>query len=251
MSSLDKDRWWVGLAGSEDSLLQFASFDSSKWMIREENGKYFLASEEFESCSTSSEVRGRAAELLHMVMGIFKLQFGYVDNVRIDGVIKVRSDGIRSLSVSRTILWHTLPKSSHSPMAEPDLDAPFQEICAELIVDPSVAKALRFYSEEDRWTINLWKVYETIRADVADRTRKTIEKALGESGVRWITLDEFNRFGTVINNPNVSGDEARHAEPDPRRDPHSNPMSREEAEALVRRLLVRWLNWRYNNKTRH
>lgn len=91
--------------------------------------------------------------------------------------------------------------------------------------------AVHFLNADLSWS-NLWKSYENVRDGNGG------EKGLVASG--WTTEVECERFRRTANTRSAVGDGARHAKlgvPPP-----SNPMTLEEAEDYVRRLLLRWVN---------
>jgi hypothetical protein len=91
--------------------------------------------------------------------------------------------------------------------------------------------AMHFLNANLTW-FDLWKAFEVIREACGG------EKALADKG--WTTRAEIVRFRHTANSYHAVGDEARHASP--RHPPPSTPMSLDEADGFVRRLLARWVD---------
>jgi len=97
--------------------------------------------------------------------------------------------------------------------------------------DEAVARALRSFAAPVT-SFSLWNVYEVIREDAGGKAG-LVSKALA-------TDDETERFRSV-HYPSALGEKARHAvEPD--RPAPRDPMSLDEAQAFVTRLLKQWLD---------
>ena len=92
---------------------------------------------------------------------------------------------------------------------------------------PRVLEALRHFSEPPSWD-RLYKIVEIVEDDVG---------AIDRRG--WATKKELSRFSHTANSPKILGRAARHATQRVR--PPKHPMDLVEAEELVKRVLVRWL----------
>jgi hypothetical protein len=96
--------------------------------------------------------------------------------------------------------------------------------------DEIVKNVFRLITEfEPNW-INLYKVYEIVKKDAG---KKKIEE--------W-TKNKISQFTHTANSQSAIGDDARHGVD--RNDPPKEPMSISEAEALIRNLLQKWLQWK-------
>ena len=96
--------------------------------------------------------------------------------------------------------------------------------------DEIVKNVFRLITEfEPNW-INLYKVYEIVKKDAG---KKKIEQ--------W-TKNKISQFTHTANSQSAIGDDARHGVD--RSDPPKEPMSISEAEALIRNLLQKWLQWK-------
>ena len=97
--------------------------------------------------------------------------------------------------------------------------------------DASVAKAYRLLGRGAKNWVDLYRVYEVLEKDMGGQ--HSVQR-LG-----WVTEDEIRRFKHSANSPAVGGDDARHGAE--QHDAPSNPLSLEEAESVVHRLLAAWL----------
>ena len=97
--------------------------------------------------------------------------------------------------------------------------------------DQTVRKVFGFLADADYSWVNLYRIYETIRADLGG------EKELISRG--WFSKKTISLFGHTANSFSAIGREARHgAEP---HDPPKHPMTHGEAKALVNLLVHEWL----------
>lgn len=76
-----------------------------------------------------------------------------------------------------------------------------------------------------------YKIYELAEGQRSNRKKFHIQYGISTS--------EFDRFKDAVHNPNVTGDWARHA--NPQRLNSSNPMTKDESEQFVRRIAEKWL----------
>lgn len=95
----------------------------------------------------------------------------------------------------------------------------------------TVGKVLKFLADADYSWVNLYRVYETVRADIGG------EKELISRG--WFSKKTISSFCHTANSFSAIGREARHgAEP---QEPPRHPMTHGEAKALVILLVYEWL----------
>jgi hypothetical protein len=85
---------------------------------------------------------------------------------------------------------------------------------------------------------DLYKVLEIVR-DHGSKPGSGKVAALIERG--WVSQDEIAAFFAAADRSDVSGDQARHARPRGRRTP-SRKMTLAEAQEVITRLVVRWLD---------
>ena len=99
--------------------------------------------------------------------------------------------------------------------------------------DSNVADAIRVMGQPDQldW-YDLYKVWEIIR-DAAGNQKEVVKRG-------WATDSDLNRLTASANHPGISGDQARHARMSGTPSAKST-MTVREGEALVRRLMARWI----------
>lgn len=99
--------------------------------------------------------------------------------------------------------------------------------------DSNVADAIRVMGQSDQldW-YDLYKAWEIIRDSVGNQ-KKVVQRG-------WATDSDLNRLTASANHPGISGDQARHARMSGRPSAKST-MTLSEGEALVRRLMGRWI----------
>lgn len=103
--------------------------------------------------------------------------------------------------------------------------------------NPTVRNVLRALACEQDW-YDLWKVYETIRDSVGNGDKKRGSDALVNQ-LKWITEAEEGAFRESANNPDISGEAARHAIPTSPKPP-TNTMTMAEGQAFVNGLVQKW-----------
>lgn len=186
------------------------------------------------------EIWRRVHELIAIINGagvveggtINRLDLVYVDYVTPDG----RCEPMPNVADSDIVL----PALRTNP---PDR-APF---IALALIDGTVAKALRLFSQGSDW-VNLYRIYEIIWEDMP----KGRIHAAG-----WATNKEIDTFTRSANDPAITGDLARHGKiskgkkKTPRKTkPHKSApqsaMSLAMARHLIKRLLRAWLSHKVN-----
>lgn len=96
-----------------------------------------------------------------------------------------------------------------------------------------LSKALYFLGAEGNPWVNLYKVHEIIQ-----QSRHDIGAA---NEPRWCSAKQETRFTRTANHEEASGVFSRHARPNC--DPPANPMSINEAFALIREMVANWISY--------
>lgn len=131
--------------------------------------------------------------------------------------------------------FQTSPLFIHTVVAEPlaageqlDVAAFVQTVLATAELDEKLQMALWVFND-GRSFVNLYKCYEIVLSSVGGRVNN------------WVPKPDIKRFAHTANSPSAIGYLwARHGSE--RGDPPAEPMSLEDADALVRKLIVSWLN---------
>jgi len=228
--------WLVRLTGHDLDLEALAREYSTSGIsiIKDEHG-YWLKSSEFASLNDAEKILTLANELLPIISGAGKVFLAGFQPLGTGHVVQISDDGVRHnfvfvtatvssrASVSRQV---TLASGIPAPQPQPPQDVEFASTVAQS--EERVKKALIFFDRQHTW-VNLYKVYELIRADVGDD--------MAAKG--WTTKAEAGRFTQTANSVGAVGDEARHAVEHTQ--PPKKPMSLKEAEQFVRLLLANWI----------
>jgi hypothetical protein len=87
--------WWARLEGEEFDLTALAGAlgDSSPVQIRRFDGRYYLRMAQFDQFNESSDVETRAGEILRIVNGAGRVEYGNSREVRVDAAARVHPDG--------------------------------------------------------------------------------------------------------------------------------------------------------------
>lgn len=88
--------WLVSLKGDPVDLQELADeFRSPQLSVKKVKEGYFLRSpQDFDTLTSTEDVRARASELLPLLVGSIKLRTGYTESIRVGGlVIRVEEDG--------------------------------------------------------------------------------------------------------------------------------------------------------------
>jgi len=230
--------WLVRLAGDKFDLEDLPSvLHSPKHTVIEEDGLYYLTSSDFDSLSSADEVRGRAITIIRMLNDVMKLHSPSFRDISEDCVTLIDDDGRRhnylylqaSVSVrSKARANLTVARSNGS--AEIGSSSSGVESSLDLAESHEVVPEALHFFREDTW-FGLYKVYEIVSEDVGGH------RMIVRNG--WATKQELNRFSQTAQSKAALGDFARHAAS--RYKPPSQPMTFEEARALVRRFVLGWL----------
>jgi hypothetical protein len=228
--------WLVRLIGHDLDLAALTREFSENTLavIKDEHG-FWLRSSEFTALAEANDVLVRARAFLAIINGAGKVFLSGYQAVEASNVVQIGDDGLRRnfvfleasiksrSSVSAEV---TLSGGTPAPQPAPPKDTTFAAIVAQAEV--YVRRALAFFDRDHSW-VNLYKVYELIRADVG-----------GEMFIKgWTTKGEANRFTQTANSAGAVGDDARHAVEDTQ--PPKKPMALSEAEQFVRSLLAAWI----------
>jgi hypothetical protein len=228
--------WWSRLEGEQldQEALAEALGDRSPVQIRQFNGRYYLRMAEFDRLDESADVETRASEVLRIVNGAARVQYGDSREVRVDAVARVGPDGqiqhfvhLSGAIHARGRVSATLTVGRESVPAAPEPTIAEQALVAALN-DPQAERALRIFGHSDVDYRDLYHVFEIAEAAFGSR--------IYSSGT--VTAAEVRRFKHTANSVHALGDQARHGhEPT---QPPSQAMPFAEAQALVGRVLRVW-----------
>jgi hypothetical protein len=200
--------------------------------VIEEDGDYFLTSPKFVSLANHSDVLIHAKELLRIINGATRVETGAPLRIEVtDQTVYIGDDGSRQNSASATAGILIVRSWEFDEAKAVEVSKRIRHMLELSAKDTAVADALRFFNAgEPRWD-GLYKVFEVIRADVGGMEDL--------KNTNWVEDRELRNFTHTAQHPAVLGDTARHVRS--RAKPPPNPMGLPEAEALIRRLLERWM----------
>ncbi len=237
---LPDEYWVVALNGWTDAFLDVKQ--PPIWDFFHVGDRHFLKSSKFDDITDVSEILETATKLIDKINFAARRTASSRLHLSPQGTVAwVNKDGPMTQHILGGRL--ELGVSLFGDLAVGDEPAkvptPIQEVLATVespVVDLA-AHFLNYPPGDPYWSYHLWKVYDVLKEDVT----LTVMKTKG-----WTNNDQLWRFRTAVNDPTISGDQARHGVQ--MRTPHSNPMSRSEAEAFARDLFEKWVRETYDQQ---
>jgi len=232
--------WLVRLKGEKFDLQDLpVLLTSPEVTVIEEDGKYYLKSEDFNSLTDAGDVLAASKPILETINGALLLYLGGFQTIEADGtVIGIDENGkhhnyafISPTSIigrSRVSARLTVMKTNGTVNSSRQ-PSKVKSWIAVARQNKNVADAFHFFGKPT-WS-NLYKAYEIIRDDVGG------ENEIVEKG--WVKKSNITRFRRTAQNPEVLGDDARHART--KDEPPKKPMPLSEATSLIQTLLKNWL----------
>jgi hypothetical protein len=227
--------WQVGLMGGDGDLSRlattFSEGDPRVWL--QADGVYVMESSALDKLTDAVEVDSEAGRILGLMHGAMKLDDPSVRPVQPSRDFWHQGDHHR-LAFPGTASGHTtvtgVAVGTVDGVSVPPPPPPERKWMAIAMSNANVADALQLISGSETW-FQLYKIVEVIKSAVG-----------GEDGIvqrGWTSRNRIRTFKATANHPALSGDDARHA-----RQPGSGgkrSMSLQQAQALVRELIQRWL----------
>lgn len=230
--------WWARLEGETVDLEALARVlgDRSRVQVRQFDGRYYMTMAEFDQLSESGDVETRAGEVLRIVNGSARVEYGDNRGVRVDAAAKVQPNGQIQHFVHLSAALHlrarvatTLTVNGESAAAarEPTIA---ERAVETALNDPQAERALRIFGRDDVDYRDLYHVFEIAEAAIGG----------GIYSDGTVTAAEVRRFKHTANSVHALGDQARHGHEATQ--PPSQPTSFAEGQALVGRVLRVWLS---------
>lgn len=230
--------WYVGIIGDNFDLEDLSkSLNSPEFSITKKGEDYILKSTHFNSLEDVDCVRNKANEILYLINGAAKLEFGMRKPLEVARVCRVNDDGKTECSVVFSDSAHARDRVKASLITK---DGEVQEIfqadpISEFISiglkDEKVAKVLRLFGNRTNDWVNLYRIYEIIKNDVGGK-HKIVEKG-------WATKKAIKRFTQTANSVGAVGDESRHGVE--KTEPPEDPMRPHEAESFIEAIIHNWI----------
>lgn len=221
-------RWVVALRGDPADLVRWPGiFVGPTVTVVERQGSYYLRTPELDAEEDIEKARDIAIRRVELMNGVMAVMFSDASPIDV-GSLVTELDELRKKGTfhSETPVYYREPQI---PTELPNDTA--NHLISLAVEDPVVAHALRLrgYGRPD--AVTLYKIYELISKDTGGGD------AIADKG--WATKTELRRFTNSMNNPNVLGDQARHAASSAT--PPAQPMSIPDARVFVEKLLKAWL----------
>lgn len=219
--------WTVTLQGNLADLETLASLGVG--VTREGDG-FMLRLPELENVTELMQVHQYAVEQLQALNGLRRMAWGddRAAAIMVGSIVRVDAAGHRTDFV--------ILKSLDMRMHGATLDIGGRTFAARAALaarDDNVRQALRRYGGEVS-PVNLYRVFEIIR-DAVGGEREIVARA-------WSSQAQTDRFRRTMNSVGALGLDARHGVE--KSAPPPDPMSIQEAQEFIARLLERWLDAR-------
>jgi len=196
----------------------FAAGDPRTFVDRDDR---FIESSEVQRITDEAAAEKRARELVTMINGAMLAQHGNeFEPIQFGGLVRFNAQGGRDYHDRPTVevKMRVRGNAGHRPSSAP--------VWVGKRTDPAVATVLRILGRGELDWYDMYKIYETIKRDAGDAQVK-----------QWAPRAEL--FRHTANNAGALGDEARH--PELGWKAPKNPMTLEDARALIQLLAAQWL----------
>lgn len=248
-------QWLAKLDGHEFDKKNLSKFftEPTCHVVLDDDGAYYLTSDTFAPTAEASEVRAAAEDMLRIVNDLMRYRDRGYQPVSLVDITRSTDDGMRSVYVffsghvtakARFYAEVTVTDANGMPQPIPSPEPGIAQARLKLAQqDTSVKMVLSLWrnctpTDAALW-IYLYKIYEIIGAEIAGGDKNQIKPALERAG--WATSAESLDFGEAANNPDVTGDNARHAAGWKTR-PGVIPMGADQAIAFIHHLTELWLD---------
>ena len=229
--------WYIRLIGEEFDLKIISNiFKSKELNISEREGGHYLYNKNYCNIKNHDEVFKESENLINTINGIAKMLQNDFKPIKTQSIMFYDKDGNRNSFVNlsvhaelRSAVFATAHVMGKDGKEKRSTEKNFAHSWLEVAnKDEHVKRALWFISSKDLdWNI-LYKIFEIIEPDV----RKSINQ--------WASKSLIKNFKHTANSYSVLGDKARHGYENTK--PPKNPISFEEAKALIINILTYWLN---------
>jgi hypothetical protein len=234
------EKWKVKLEGDNAHLKRLSSlFCSAELGIREEGEHFYLAASNFESLDNPAEVRAKAIQLLRLMNGLEKFNFGEAQAVKAGDIhghdkdgkrfIQVETKGSLKFMVPRVKLRDGKLVASWDDTSEAEQREVVQHLMRLALANDQIGKAFRVLeSHELDWNA-LYKLFEIVQSEAGD--------AVFENG--WVNKSKISLFKHTANSYGAIAERARHV--GEKVEAPVKPMTQEAAEDLIMDILSKWI----------
>jgi hypothetical protein len=166
-------KWAVQVAGEVYDLKELSkSLTDDDLRILERNGQYFLESNKLEMLNTSEEVASFISEVMPVLWGAARLALGGRTPLQIANITRVRSDGLRDISVNISVPIYSRATIDMKIIRNDGTTAvvnPANMVNGWIklgFADQKVAKALRLFGKDQNDWTSFYRLYEVIEDDI-------------------------------------------------------------------------------------
>lgn len=232
--------WQIYLTGDKQSLkrtIDFFSIDNDGFEIKNGNDQFYI--ELNLETDDVSKVREKAGKIVSRISGALKLFLDMEENIQLvesKALRKIGEDGNSAavfVSHSDSIKLRDLVNIEAGDGKGNITRYPHDNISEFVSAGNSsniIHEVLKLSSNLENW-VNLYRIYEVIEENIGGKEK--IED-LGLASKTRIKL-----FKRTANSPQVLGCKARHGHK--KHTPPKNPMSLNEAKALIKNLIIQWV----------
>lgn len=225
--------WWALLDGEYFDMENLAySVSQPHLQVRLLDERYYLWADDFQGHSSqqAKDVKRRADDIIRVLNGAAKVQFSLSREVHTNTIVRVRDDGEVEKSYFETLGTARVNLSRLNGTEEPHPTLT-ERAAAKGITDDDMELALRMFGRDDLDYRDLYFIFEMALEALGDNW------LYGEA--TGITKKETKRFKRTAQSRKALGEEARHGHE--RTAPPKDPMSFDEAQAFITRVLRAWL----------
>jgi|WetSurMetagenome_2_1015567.scaffolds.fasta_scaffold00675_15 hypothetical protein len=223
-----KSKCKVKLKGHKFDLEQASEyFNTNLFSICEIGNEYYISSDAFNDLIDTNIIISLAAPYIEKANAILKLKLHDYKPIELDNFFLLEDEnGTKKIGTMQvTISGRSFVTIEKNPSEH---EREIHKKQTENLLNNSVASEIfHFYSKPTSW-INLYKIFEIIKDNIGEK------KIIG-----FLTRPEINRFTGTAQSKAQIGDEARHASD--KYKGHSQPMTIQEADALIKRLIINWI----------
>lgn len=233
--------WLVQLKGHVADLEAIQGlFDSPELRVVEADGEYHMKGSVLDQFTTDDDVYSFATTILPSLNGAARLSDSGYRNIELTGVVTLREAAnatprrfIRASAVSKCRVTDKAVGVVDGGGEISRYPTEAENWLSKVETKPEIATALHLFAHANDWG-GFYLVLDYIQQDVGG------EKVLPQqTWITWGEAGEIKRFTGTANNFRTLGIAARHAKP--KWEPPANPMTLDEAKALVQRIMIKWL----------
>ena len=233
--------WLVKLKGPEEFLNELVKVSVVDWSIVRIANAFYLKSEKLNAHEHPSDVDRAGAELLEVINGAASLHFEGFEPASVHGPVRLHDDGrlepillIHGTQVVTRFGRHSVGPPQSSPHEDIGLWVGLSD------ESDDIREALTLYGKLAHTWRNLY-----IMLGVVERDCGSLHELVKR---KWAPKSKMRLFRRTANSNKVLGADARHGRD--KEPPPTDPMSLDEAQDLVNRVLQAWLNSRSTSRSR-